>query len=336
MKNWFTLVGCILLVINGPKQSATAAVHESPKQSSLSIEAWYNQFGNNLTQIIKAFSFAQKQHASITIPDHPSPMLSRIAGQTFSFGQNDLPPSLYFFEHVSIKEQLNVLKEIILPLIVWPRSITETASRSIVIHIRNGDIWDTHGKKAWSTPESFIKNYIQPPLEFYRAIFDHHPDITNVVLVMDHKGTPNPVVQPLLLLIKAYEKQVITLSSASLEEDFWSLVFAQDILVHAQSTLSSTAGMMNFLLTQNSIQYIHRLVQHRSPEAHDFLASYEEKDDLIAAYNQRVKVLLIGGEFGKTAIRLRHNRENEWLTSRHKVMELYTKPVPAITYCPWD
>lgn len=297
-----------------------------------SIFSWYNRFGNNVIQIIKAFAYAKKQNALLSIPEHPSSLLSNIANHVFSFGENPLEPSLYFWEHVTLKEQLTALKDDILPLITWPLIDKETLKQSIVIHMRNGDIWDTHGKKAWATPEYFNKGYIQPPIEFYQSILTKHADLNSVVIIMDHNGTQNPVLPDLLLLLKKLKKTIILHPTTSIEEDFTSLVFASNVLIHAQSSLSQVAGLMNFLMTDNSIQYTFKFIQYTSPEEHEFFASNEQTDALINGYNKRVKVLLIGGEFGKQAVRLKLLNGHEWLTSRQKVMDLYHKPTPAIIY----
>lgn len=336
MINWYWLH--IIFICSHVTLHGNKTLDHSNRLSTPSISHWFGRLGNCITQIIKAFAYAKEQHASVTIPDHSSPLLRNITNKTFSFGPTFIRKAPYFSDNISLKERCNVLKNHLIPLFVFPTPKEETQSRSIVIHLRNGDIWDTHGKVPWSTKQGFMKYFIQPPLEFYQAILHRHQDISTVVIIMDHDGTPSPILRPLLALLEKYQKKIVTYPHASVEEDFSSLAFTQNILVHSLSTLMDTAGLINYVATENSIQYAFKFIDCDHPTKQNLLAHIEDQHQEIANYHERIKVLLIGGEFGKRTVSLQRCggkfKGNGDIISRPAVLELYTKPIPAQIYGP--
>ncbi len=297
------------------------------------ISYWGGRFGNHIFQIINACVIAKNKQASVSIPKHSSSILSNITNRTFTFGPNRIPSSLYFFETISLEEKLNILEKTLLPLFTFSTPHKETQETSIVIHVRTGDIWDTNGTEPWSTQKNFMKYYIQPPLAFYQTILELHPNITTVVLIMDHKGTPGPVLSPLKALLKEYKKNIILYGNASMEEDFSSLVLTQGILVHSLSTFTMSAGLINYLTTQNSIQYLFKFIEHDFLEE-NHVPENREISEIVSKYNKRIKVISIGGAFGKQVVNLQRNAGKSDYIPRQKVMELYQKPYPATIYLP--
>lgn len=288
-----------------------------------SVKHWYGRLGNNIVQIINAFINAKQKHTTVSFPSHPSLFLAHIANKSFTFGPNELPQNIYYDEEFPLHEQISILKEEIIPLLNMTTPKQETQQQSVVIHIRSGDIWDNRRN-------DFFKWYIQPPIEYYTTILDMHKSISTVVIILDHEGHHNPVAKQLMDLCKQRRKKIITYPKASVEDDFTSLALTQNIFVHSASTFSYVAGKINFLTTTQSIQYMPKFTNNDNPQLEEFLTS----KDPILHYNERVKTLLIGGDFGKRAFSLYNNAGNSWTIPRSQVMELYTKPYQATIYVP--
>ncbi len=303
------------------------------------ISEWYGRLGNNINQLINVFTFAKKDTASIFIPSHPSSLLTNISNKTFSFGSNYLKPSIYYFDHTELNDKFDTLKDILLPMFSFSTPKAETQEKSIVIHLRNGDIWDADCYRPPCRPCSFHRSYIQAPIEYYQAILERHPDISTVVIIMDHRATPCPTLKQLLELLKKYNKNIVSYPQASLEDDFSSLALTQSILVHSMSSFSVAAGWINYVATQNSIQYYFKFIDNDQPSLQNFSASKEfywvsPSNDFhsttINECDRRINIICIGGEFGKKALSIKQNTSDK--CPRPKVMELYKKPIIAKIY----
>lgn len=255
---------------------------------SRNLNQWLGRFGNNVIQIINILAIAEDKKATIKILPNRSSLLKNIAGRNYNFGPNILPDNHYYYERSSPQKSKQIVQDHLVKQMAFPQQAIQKAQdpQQIVIHIRNGDIWNK--------PHNY---YFQPPLEYYQEILNRHKNIQKILLVMDTQGTPCPSLSQIIQLLKKNNKEVTIQKNSTLEDDFTLLAHAH-ILIHSRSTFAETAGMINAAKNNhpNHLQYIPYYQSEKS-----FFEFYSN-------FDPRMVLVCITGTFGDQVQALRKQR----------------------------
>lgn len=170
------------------------ALENLQENTEPTINKWVGRLGNCMFQIIHMLSKTKNKKATVYIPSHDKhPFLSEIVNKTYPFGPNYLKPGTYFFSgcacnFYALETIIPVIQKEIIPRFQFASIDRKLFQNSIVIHIRNGDIWN---KKTRSL------KHLQPPLEYYKAILNRHKNCHKIIIVQDPLGYPSPLFKPL-------------------------------------------------------------------------------------------------------------------------------------------
>ena len=190
----------------------------SKKGYKIEIKQWVGNFGNHLLQLSGALKVAIETQSILAYPAN-----KLIPENIFDFRDNnnyncDLLVRSCFFYHdecfqyplIYDQERRNISIKYILPLLknkcneTLKSDLEIISETTLVINVRSGDIFREDYDSEEAT-KSGIKNYVQPPLSFYRRIIDkfNYEDI----LIITQPDNKNPVVSELLKLydIKLHE-----------------------------------------------------------------------------------------------------------------------------------
>lgn len=308
---------------------------EITSQSQLS--GWIYRFGNNFIQLINIVTVARHYSASVYVPPHISSLLKIFSDRYYNFGSNAIPndyylniPYVQYNMQIPDSERYDTIRLTVLPKLEHLLRDDKFASRKdiLTIHLRTGDIWEYKQVNV---------SYIQPPLAFYQEVISRHPDKSTIQLIFDYHGESNPYLTELITWIKAQKKRCLISQESTLEQDFLRLASSQT-LVHSASSLCEVAALINYLWSHQSLHYTFRFIA-KSPQAHDFSNIYEKWTFRIAAtaFNpQRIKVVLIGGEFGEKVIDMQQKAyaQGSEHVSFEEVKKLYKKTVSTDIYWP--
>lgn len=223
----------------------------SRKGYSIEIKGWVGNFGNHLLQLSGALKVAIETESVLMYPHNQI-----IPNQIFDFrssknSQCNLKVISLFFYHdecfqyplIHDQERREISIKYILPLLKKKyKSINDynqnwDVENSLVINIRSGDIFrDDYKSKA--AVISGIKNYVQPPLAFYKKIIDH--SYYKNIIIVTQPDKRNPVIHELL---KQYDKIIIKEHICPLD-DFMMLLDAKH-LVTCHSSFSWFAALIS-------------------------------------------------------------------------------------------
>lgn len=280
----------------------------------ISINGWMGNFGNHLRQLSGAINVAQKTHSRLSIPDHP--LLKR---KVYDFLNRQNVNCLgelsgrFFFNSECFQFPLNhdYDRRKIFQAYIYNQLVTTTAwerlqnllrwepddqvgSDTLVINIRSGsDIFCAH-------PAPDARNYIQPPLSFYKKIIQSHN--FRDVLIVTQSDRANPCVSALL----SWDQRIRVKTHANARDDFRTLLCATH-LVTCHSTFSWSAALMSRKLqtlfqpdscvirgvrdysvhTYTLLNYIQPGDWVNSPEQRDLMLHHSEKD-IEVVYKQRL------------------------------------------------
>lgn len=210
---------------------------------NIQINGWFGRFGNNLIQIQNATQFAIVNNCNIIIPGHkllnttyiiidknikktdPIQMKSRFFGKG-NFGKvDDIEDKVKIIHIVRSIFKYNIL----------PEKIIENNEKTLVIHLRGGDIFS---KKPH-------KGYVMPPMTYYERIIDENTFEKIILVTTDNK---NPCV---LSLVDKYKEKIV-IQRGSLIEDM-------SIILNAKNVAESFGTFTHALLSlSENIQNIYK------------------------------------------------------------------------------
>ena len=208
------------------------------------IDKYYGRFGNNLQQIAIGYLYAKKHNYNFFSKNHklidrveiinkPISGLFKIFSKQYSFFYLGLEKdSVSKFDIDLIKDRDYYMKNIndvfknYLSKNISFYNSSQLDNKTLVIHIRNGDVFS--GKSKY-------KNYVQNPLIYYEKLIKKYE---KVIVVTENYGN-----NPILKKIKEYPN--VTIQSLSLEEDFKTLLSAKNLATSGVGTFSIAAALMS-------------------------------------------------------------------------------------------
>jgi hypothetical protein len=217
----------------------------------IEIKGWVGNFGNHMLQLSGALKVAIETESVLTYPQNKI-----IPNQIFDFrsaknSQCNLKVTSLFFYHdecfqyplIYDQERREIAIKYILPLLKkkYNRITNDNQNwdieNTLVINIRSGDIFrdDYNSEDAI---KSGIKNYVQPPLAFYKKIIGQF--FYKNIIIVTQPDKRNPVIQELL---KQYDKIIIKEHISPLD-DFMMLLDAKH-LVTCHSSFSWFAALIS-------------------------------------------------------------------------------------------
>lgn len=208
------------------------------------IDKYYGRFGNNLQQIAIGYLYAKKHNYNFFSKNHklidrveiinkPISGMFKIFSKQYSFFYLGLEKdSVSKFDIDLIKDRDYYMKNIndvfknYLSKNISFYNSSQLDNKTLVIHIRNGDVFS--GKSKY-------KNYVQNPLIYYEKLIKKYE---KVIVVTENYGN-----NPILKKIKEYPN--VTIQSLSLEEDFKTLLSAKNLATSGVGTFSIAAALMS-------------------------------------------------------------------------------------------
>jgi len=208
------------------------------------IDKYYGRFGNNLQQIAIGYLYAKKHNYNFFSKNHklidrveiinkPISGLFKIFSKQYSFFYLGLEKdSVSKFDIDLIKDRDYYMKNIndvfknYLSKNISFYNSSQLDNKTLVIHIRNGDVFS--GKSKY-------KNYVQNPLIYYEKLIKKYE---KVIVVTENYGN-----NPILKKIKEFPN--VTIQSLSLEEDFKTLLSAKNLATSGVGTFSIAAALMS-------------------------------------------------------------------------------------------
>ena len=186
----------------------------------------FTQLGNSLVQLCNAINVGIKTQSKVLMPKIGTckdslELLKDIPDFDFTknYKCNETLESKFFFASESFdylmlnKGRREILKNYILPYIKNV-DIENVNDNTLVIHIRSGDIFG-----GW-----IHKNYIQPPLSFYKKIINEFE--YSDVLIVTQPDKKNPCIDGLLSW-----NSDIKLQCGTLSEDVSAILKAKNLVI---------------------------------------------------------------------------------------------------------
>tara|TARA_X000000950_G_C13895836_1_gene652753 strand:- start:1137 stop:2081 length:945 start_codon:yes stop_codon:yes gene_type:complete len=209
------------------------------------IDKYYGRFGNNLQQIAIGYLYAKKYDFNFFSKKHELIDRVEIINKPFSGlfkffskqdrffnfhnSENDINNKMYIDltsdKDYYLSNMHDIFKNQLSKKISFYDS-TELDDETLVIHIRNGDIFS--GKSKY-------KQYVQNPLVYYEKLIANYK---KVIVVTESYGN-NPVIEKL----KDYSN--VKIQSLSLEEDFRTLLSAKNLATSGVGTFGIAAALMS-------------------------------------------------------------------------------------------
>jgi len=194
------------------------------------ISNWYCRFGNNLQQISNAIFYCQENKLNFHCPEH-----KLINSFDIKFGKDsDLASRFFFFNSCRIdfkcdvdklnKERRKILLQYVVPHFKFSFSDPTYDKQTLLIHIRSGDVF------LRPKPHSA---YVPNPLSFYLKVMQKYKRI----IVVTESDKTNPVIKEL------DKDERVEVQSNSVEEDFSTLMRAQNIVTSGVGTFAIAAAL---------------------------------------------------------------------------------------------
>lgn len=227
------------------------------------LDNWYERFGNNFMQVKNALKYAiccrgkleikNKNKNMPHLPSHldfsikiaysngdsykPPSNCSNGASGTFFLAIKDFRPPECSYDEYSALQYYIFANEMPYGCVNSHIKCASDLEKALVVHLRSGDIFS-------STPQSPIHMYRQPPLAYYRAVFQSRKwERIIVVTSVERRREYNPVWEYLLdkgnarEMIGRNETTISFVLSTSLRDDLRTLWCARTFLA-SSSTLS--------------------------------------------------------------------------------------------------
>lgn len=217
----------------------------------MSIEHWVGKLGNHLIQMSGALNVARNTQSSLTIPKHP--LLTR---RTFDFtdstNDNCLEPlaGRFFFKSdcfqypiVYDRDRRTIFHDHVYDLLVSRgfrerldgllerTPIDPVTPDTLVINMRSG-------KDIFRTEPPPLKDYMQPPLSFYKHIIESN-DYTDCLIVTEG-DRKNPCIEAL----RSWSPTIRIKTHTSVKDDLRTILGATH-LVMCHSTFSWCLALMS-------------------------------------------------------------------------------------------
>jgi hypothetical protein len=217
----------------------------------ISIPRWSGNLGNHLIQLTCALNIAKKTKSRLTVPEH-NLIKRRVFEFTDQRNENCRKPieGRFFFRSECFQypikydyERRKLLQNYVYDLLV-PRTVRELLRRlvlgtpndkigpeTLVINIRSGD-------DIFRTEPPPQKDYMQPPLSFYKYIIEsnNYKDF----LIVTEAPRKNPCIAALL----SWNPRIRIKTHVSIKDDVRTLLAARN-LVMCHSTFSWCLALMS-------------------------------------------------------------------------------------------
>jgi len=183
------------------------------------------QLGNSLVQLTNAINVAIETKSKLYMPtistcSDSMAILKHLPDMDFSDGEscNETIESKFFFPkeafdyHTTNEKRKEILSKYVFPFLDLTRE-KDVEEDTLVIHIRSGDIFG-----GW-----VHKDYVQPPLNYYKKIIENHD---GHVILVTQKDKRNPCVNELMSW-----RDDIHIQTGSLEEDVSAILNAKKLVI---------------------------------------------------------------------------------------------------------
>jgi hypothetical protein len=201
----------------------------------------FTHLGNSLVQLSNAINVGIQTGSCVVMPSigtdqETFDILKDVPDKDFSSGVcGEEQVSKFFFQNECLgvdepsnKDRREILHKYVLDHIRLDDT-RQVKDETLVIHIRSGDIFG-----GW-----IHKNYIQPPLSYYKKIIKEHGN--EDVLILTQKDKSNPCVDALL----SWDND-ISIQTGTLRQDMTSILMAKNLVIGF-----GTFGWMISLLSKN-------------------------------------------------------------------------------------
>jgi hypothetical protein len=227
------------------------------------LQEWYGRLGNNLTQLINAIDYCERnkyvfvqqdtifthatkgpiydgltdftrptkdlhsfiQNFTVNFTDNVNEISNKIVGM---FYDSDVP--------VLNNRKSEILRNYVLPNFKYNNNPYD--DDTLVIHIRSGDIMN----------EGCHGFYVQPPYSFYKKVIDEH-NFKKIIIVTE-PDKKNPAIQ---MLIDSYTN--ISIQSTNLYEDVSTILNAKNLVCNSQGTFGHMLALLSPNLKNIHIPY---------------------------------------------------------------------------------
>jgi len=188
------------------------------------INKWYGRLGNNIMQLIKVIQIGLYYNWNIIIPKHnffnkKYIIINKNIKNNKKFKLCTSPKDFFIIDYKifdkqifnkNIKQTISILKDLFII-----KEYYKFNKDDLLIHIRSGDQFSNNKGKIH-------RNYIQPPLDYYKNILNNN-NFNNIFIISeDYK---NPITNKLLEL---YPK--INFKVQTLKEDIKLILGAKNII----------------------------------------------------------------------------------------------------------